>query len=402
LRYERLDEALYRGLDRASATALDEWAAQCDAHYELVCWLTSGKSSAVVAVVREQHLHEGARNLVVKLDTELVGVGGAEPGEFARQRRAVRDSPRFAARHLVDPVHEPVRVGDGRWFMFQKVAAGSIRDLVTLGGKLAAVLQPMRNGTRNAADRASAADAFALTCRDVVHSVLTDWVERPRIQPSTVPAALDRMLAGRLQPGRPLHAAAQRLTGAVIEVENEDSPLPNPFALALDASLTAGLEVPVLVGKAHGDLHVENILVDTDQRPGERSYRLIDLSRYSVDTPLARDPMHLLLHSLARILPGLPSQAQRSALLDLVLEPQTATSMLLPGWLATLVRGIHGAGEEWARSSSLVDEWRDQTPLAVLACALTCLGRPSTRVEDRGWFLRLAARSASAFLTARA
>ena len=51
----------------------------------------------------------------------------------------------------------------------------------------------------------------------------------------------------------------------------------------------------VYFGRAHGDLHLRNILMQVKPSPKPRSYKLIDLGGYNPRSPLARDPMHLLL-----------------------------------------------------------------------------------------------------------
>lgn len=153
--------------------------------------------------------------------------------------------------------------------------------------------------------------------------------------------------------------------------------------------------LPTFVGRAHGDLHVENILIPTAWRDASAAFQLIDLSRYTADAVLTRDPTHLVLHVLARTLVEL-SPNQRTATIDLLLDPDL-DGAILPQWLWLFIGQVRSAGEEWARAAGLVEQWRDQLPLSLLACALTCYGRASTREEDRGWFLRLAA-NAAAFL----
>ncbi|WP_163550099.1 toll/interleukin-1 receptor domain-containing protein [Candidatus Frankia nodulisporulans] len=81
----------------------------------------------------------------------------------------------------------------------------------------------------------------------------------------------------------------------------------------------------------------------------------------------------------------------------MLLDPHN-TGELLPSWLATFICATRKATEDWARRVGLVDHWRAQVPLSLLACALTCMVRPSTRPEDRDWFLRLAANAATAIL----
>ncbi|WP_261571215.1 toll/interleukin-1 receptor domain-containing protein, partial [Frankia gtarii] len=243
---------------------------------------------------------------------------------------------------------------------------------------------------------AGAAAAFAEISAAVVRSVLGEWAGPTRLPPMDVPAILRRQLGDRLAPGSPLHRLAAAHPGPTVTTEGEDHPLPNPFALVRDAGRSAGVWLPTFVGRAHGDLHVENILIPTAWRDAGAAFQLIDLSRYAPDAVLTRDPTHLVLHVLARMLVEL-SPNQRTATIDLLLDPDL-DGAILPQWLWLFIGQVRSAGEEWARAAGLVEQWRDQLPLSLLACALTCYGRASTREEDRGWFLRLAANAAAAFL----
>ena len=74
-----------------------------------------------------------------------------------------------------------------------------------------------------------------------------------------------------------------------------------PFALVFDPSPRYDGLVTTIIGKGHGDLHTENILV----RPDERQFWLIDLSRYRTDAPLTQDPVQLVLAIVNRALPSL-------------------------------------------------------------------------------------------------
>ena len=404
-----LDEALQGELGPEAARALWAWCDQTGSSYSLVSRLAGGRSGALVAAVLEQDPVEGDRQLVLKLDGAPGGPGDPGPSEFARQRAAVAAAPEFAGRHLARPVRQPVAGGDGRWFAFQQVAADSLRDYITLRSLLDAVLHPTRppRGARDGwsagpgvapgfpPGQASAA-AFAQAGGAVVRSVLADWAGRPRLARLDVPAILGRQLGRRLAPGGALRRLAAEHTGPTIDVEGEDGPLPNPFSLAL-GEVAATVTLPAFVGHAHGDLHVENILIPRTLRDVGGAYQLIDLSRYAGDAVLTRDPTHLVLHVLARTLVDL-SPAQRTATIDLLLQADAYDDALVPRWLSLFIGEVRAAGEGWARQASLVDQWRDQMPLSVLACALTCLIRPSTREEDRGWFLRLAANATAVFL----
>jgi hypothetical protein len=386
-----IDAGLAAGLPEPAAAALREWARQSANSYTLSRWYTNGRSTAVVGAVLEHRPHADARKIILKLDTAR-DTGHAE-SEYARQLHAVHETPAFAAAHLVEPVREPVRVGDGYWFTFQELASGAptgvgLADLVVLGSLLDAV-------RGQAAPAPCDAETFAEVCAEIVGSVLADWAAPRRVRDLSVAEYLRLHLGDRLTPGGALHHLAAGLTGPSIEVPGEHAPLPNPFALAAGPGPDPDRRVPALVGKAHGDLHVENILVPVRPALSAAGYRLIDLSKYSSQAPLARDPVHLVLHLAARTLPEL-SLPERGALVEVLLDPSSRLGDLLPHWLRLLVVRVHAAAEAWA--GSLVDEWRAQRPLSVLACALMFVGRRSTPDGSRDWFLRLAGRAGARYL----
>ncbi|CAO5150168.1 TIR domain-containing protein [Frankia sp. AiPs1] len=402
-----LDERLRAGLNPTAAAELENWCVQTGVSYRLVRWLTNGRSSAVVAAVVEQHRHHGARQLVMKLDRAAGEPGEPRPGEYAQHENAMHDAEQFARAHLSRPVREPVFGGEGWWYVFQSVAGGSLSDPVTLQTLLNAVLHPPRPhrggdpahaGGRRPLFPSPRADAatFAAAGADVVRSTLAEWSGPLRLPELDVPTILRRQLGHRAEPGGAVHRLAQAHPGATLTVEGEDRPLPNPFSLLFDEDRCAGTQLMTFLGRAHGDLHVENVLVPASLREIAASYQLIDLARYSPDAVLTRDPTHLVLHVLARTLSELGPQG-RTAAIDMLLDPEH-DGALLPTWMASFIVAVRAAAEDWARASSLVEFWREQVPLSLLAGALTCLVRPSTRPEDHAWFLRLAANAAATIL----
>ncbi|MCK9894142.1 toll/interleukin-1 receptor domain-containing protein [Frankia sp. AgB32] len=400
-----LDEPLRGELDPAAAHALSAWCSQTAISLRLVRRLTGGRSAALVAAVLEDG-PQGGRQLVMKLDRAPGSTDDPEPGEYAQHARALADAPAFAGQHLTQPVHQPVSVGDGRWFAFQRVAGGGLRDPITLHTLLDAVLHPPRPSRGSPARSAGprplfpsprpGAAAFAEASAAITRSVLDGWAGRAQVPSMGVPDILRSQLGQRLAPGGARARAADAHRGCTITVEDEDGPLPNPFALILDTDRHGGLALPTFVGRAHGDLHVENVLVPASLHDVAASFQLIDLSRYRPDAVLTWDPTHLVLHVLARTLVDL-SPAQRDATIDLLLDPDLDGD-LVPLWLSSFVGAVRTAGEDWARQADLVDQWRDQVPLSLLAGALACHVRASTRPQDRAWFLRLAANAAAAIL----
>ncbi|MCK9875946.1 toll/interleukin-1 receptor domain-containing protein [Frankia sp. Ag45/Mut15] len=401
-----MDKRLRERLDPAAADALEQWCATSGISFTLDRWLTNGRSSAVIAAVIEHHRFRGAELVIMKV---YQATGDSRPGEFALHEDALNHDKVFADAHLAELIRAPVSGDNGWWFIFQRVAGGSLSDMVTLQTVLHDVLHPPRrplgglpipvNGQSPQFPRAqqtATATAFAAASATVVDSTLTDWVGRPQLRDLTVPAILRRQLDHRAGPQGAVTRLAQDYTGTTLTCADEDQPLVNPFGLVFDTDRYDPIVLPTFIGRVHGDLHIENILVPMSLQDVGTSYQLIDLARYSAHAVLTRNPTHLVLHLLARTLNEL-GPVGRTAAIEMLLDPRN-TGELLPSWLAMFIRATRKAAEDWARKVSLVDYWRDQVPLSLLACALTCMVRPSTRPQDRDWFLRLAANAATAIL----
>lgn len=355
-----LDPALTGGLGEPAARALLEWAAVTENTVTLDHWITVGRSGAVAAAVRLDGPHDGARKLLMKSDGPRAGLS-----EYARHRRAVRDAPEFAARRLAEPFGPPIRVGDGAWITLQRIAGGCLGDL------------------RPGSDLFAEASWAGLTrlCAALVGAVLDDWAGAPRITTGTVGGFLAELTAPSFRTGKILPVIARSFPGPRVTLGSE--PLPNPFAFP---SHRAAL--PVLTGRAHGDLHFDNVLISAADPDG---FRLVDLAKYASDAPLARDPAHLALRLAAAALPDLGGRA-RAVLLRHLLGADDGDG--LPRRLTGALAAIRTRGDAWARGHGLTEEWRDQTTLALWAGGLFFAGRRNVPAADRSWFVELAARAA--------
>ncbi|MEU8001319.1 hypothetical protein AB0B66_09195 [Catellatospora sp. NPDC049111] len=386
--FEPVDPELARILPPEAAQELREWAMNGGYTFRLSRRFPHGRSGAVVCAVLEHQRYEGARKVILKLDR--VRDAANLRGEHLQQQRAVHESPEFARRHLVRPVREPQRGHGELWFSFQELATGNPTE-VGLGDL--DVLGALFDDARTGGD----ADLFATTAAAIVRSVLSEWALVTHPAAMTVPQFAALHLKARLDPGGELYALRSAWTGHTMVVPDEKSPLTNPLRLVTDPAMTGGSRIGALLGKAHGDLHMDNILVRVRPTVSVDDFRLIDLMKYDSMAPLTSDPVYLVLHAVARSLGGLNDPA-RESLLALLLRPATGVIGAVPAWLGRLVVSVHATGEAWA--GSLIDEWRAQTRLSLIAWSLTMSGRPSTRDEDRGWFLRLAARAAHLYLHA--
>jgi hypothetical protein len=385
---------LAAGLGEPAATALAELAEATGRVYELDRWLGNGRSRARVGMVWEtDHRAGSSRRLVLK--RTAAGNPAERLAEVARQGNAYAEAPgEFAKAHLARPVHEARRVGDGGFLSFAEIAGDDIEQVEVL----TVLLDAMLDGT---AEPGCDAGMFARACGAVVGGVLGEWARRPRIAQErfTVEGFLRAHVLNQMAPGGRLHALSVEYSRDEIDVPGEPGPLPSPFALARGTYSGDTPLIPALVGRCHGDLHSDNVLVRVSPVIDGTDFHLVDLTLYEPDGPVTRDPVHLLLYLLARRMDVL-SAAQQSVLIGALLTPERADTRLLPGWLAEVIREVDGASLTWLKGTGLQPEWRRQRLLSLAGCAMLFLGRASTRREDLGWFLRLAARAAAAFLAA--
>ncbi|WP_163550100.1 hypothetical protein [Candidatus Frankia nodulisporulans] len=205
-----VDMRLRERLDPATADALEQWCAASGISFTLDRWLTNGRSSAVIAAVIEHHRFRGAELVIMKV---YQATGDSHPGEFALHEDALNHDKVFADAHLAELIRAPVSGGDGWWFIFQRVAGGSLSDMVTLQTVLHDMLHPPRralgglpilaNGQSPQFPRgqqtvtAATAATFAAASATVVGSTLTEWAGPPQLSDLAVPAILRRQLGHR-------------------------------------------------------------------------------------------------------------------------------------------------------------------------------------------------------------
>lgn len=393
----RVDDELVAGLGGPAAAALAEIAEVLGRDYDFDRWLVNGRSRAPVAIVRETDLGAGrSRRIVLKVPR--AEYPAPQWTEVFRHREAYAQAPkRFAAAHLARLTAEPQRVGDGSWLVFQEIAGDDVDSVEVLTTLLNAMLDS--SGLDSPGQNRIDPGTFARVCGEVVSGILNGWTGPPRIaeQRFTVARFLRRHVLDQMEPGGRLHALSQRYPGDEIDVPGEAAPLPNPFALARGAYYGDAALLPALVGRTHGDLHTDNVLVRVRPAIDGRDFHLIDLALYEQDGPVTRDPVHMVLYILARRMDTI-SPAQQARIIEALLDPGQRDRRLLPGWIAEIIGEVDRAFLAWLKGTGLHREWRQQRLLSLAGCALLFLGRTSTRPHDHDWFLRLAARAAGAFM----
>ena len=319
---------------------------------------------------------------------------GREPGRHAQ---ALISSPaQFAQDHLVDQPWEPIQLEGNGWIMFQEIAGRSLRSVRSLDKVLRA--------------DADAVFPLASTSETIVNCVLGQWNPQGPViapAPASVPEYLQAILGRRLEPGGQVDKWAASRPDVVqspvsampawLGLPGSDLLVPNPIVLARDPALSGHLSIAPVVGNARGDLHPGNVIRVADEKSAGPGLWLIDLSQYSGDAPLARDPVHFLLSVLQRHLSDL-SASQVRALARLVVSPDRASPGQVNTGLADLVIAIERTATAWTRHCGLADDWADQYLLALAGCGLLYAVRRPTDDEHREWFFWLAALAGREFL----
>ncbi|MEU9740164.1 hypothetical protein AB0E12_13350 [Micromonospora chersina] len=358
-------------------TDFDRWLETHDGHYVLRRWIYTGRSGSLVGVVARHESPDRPQQLIMRL-----GAGG--PDEVRRMRNSWRHSPSpFRDAHLAPLEGEPVDLKH-QLLVFQHIAGGDLT-------------------TNRALAEDIDSDEFAETCAGITRSIVADWnpdfPNRP--EPKTAGAYLRELLGDRLEVGSELIESAARVgidPGTEwIASRRGRRPLPNPLRLALDDSLAGPRQAVIVLGRAHGDLNVHNILLPADPA----AYRLVDLGEFDTVAPLARDPMHLLLSIAAKWIATVDSSLVGHDLAQAIVPTQHYQPPKKVGRFAKVSREMHGALKRWADSSGNGDLWAEQSLLSLIAAALRFAGRdiPGTDPEAaRQWFFYLAAVATSEFL----
>jgi hypothetical protein len=311
-----------------------------------------------------------------------------EPGAHDRAMRS--SPPGFAADHLVDRLYDPIVLEDGSMLLFLRVASGSLTEQTAL---------------RTYRDH----EAIGPALREITRSVLADWNTAPdhgtlRLAHVSPGEFLTRTLAHRLQPG---HALTRWLAGQpdishapglYLAMQRFEYALVNPMALVRNRDVVARLRVPMTTGLAHGDLHIDNIIVP--RLPGDpTAFRLIDLTTFDEAAPLARDPMHLLLSVCGLHLSALDATARARLIQALVKDEPDPR---LPAPLTGAIDAVRLGGADAYAAGDRTDDWHVERMLALVAGALMFVGREPPGSEAAWWYFTVAAQAATRFLAGTA
>ncbi|MFD8724491.1 hypothetical protein ACFV2H_42670 [Streptomyces sp. NPDC059629] len=371
------NEAGLRNLfdDTAVSDALIEWAEK-GAHGGTVRpvvppWrpFADGASGALLAAVLVMP-RPGA--VVVKVST------ADRSGEGHIHARARRTAPERVAELLWT-----WPVGDGRMLTFQSPAGGSLHEVDTMAA--------LGNGELPEA------------CAFVTKWLLTEWNDGPGggdPRPTGVTELLRAELGALVTHGGSALAYGSRIPGLEadtpwIRVDGRD--LPNPLAMAVGHAALPDPELYVARGRAHGDLHLDNIMVPhREGTPWHQDFQLIDLATYSEDAPLSRDVAMLLLSALARRVPA-EAAGGGDALLRYLVRPRRPLLDEIPPATGRLVQAVRDTCAEAAKGG-LHDLWSTQFLLSLVATGLRFSTYENMGDAGRWWYFRLAAHAGGEFL----
>lgn len=378
---------LAQALVPEAAEALVEWQASSKTTIVFDQWLVPGRSGAQVASVALSG-QMGPRKVVMK----VCPPGQTTGREPKRHQQALENAPqKFAARHLIRQPIEPVKASRGWWVMFQEIAGGSMRSVRALS-----------------ALRGRQMPTLAAT---IVSSVLADWNPAPEVVSKTPVEFLLEHLGERLAAGGPFDGLLGELT-YTSGLDGTGHPrwvrtpwqrtAPNIAAWIRDPDWggDAGQRILAFYGKAHGDLHPDNIVLPVGPQPEVDKFQLIDLSAYSAAAPLSRDPGHLLLSCIIVEVSEM-TEVQRQAVADFLINPtMDAPARLQVSGVCDMANDIAEAGEEFARRAGMLDDWQNMQLLSLAGNALLFAMRPVDPVI-RGWAYHLACDALGRFLTGR-
>jgi hypothetical protein len=352
----------------------------------LVAWARDGGHGGVVRPVLPPWRPSGASASGALLTAVLVTPGpgpvvvkvsaAGQGNEGHNHARAYRTAPDRVAQLLW-----AWQVGDGRTLTFQSPAGQSLRTVHTLAGL-----------THELPD----------ACAYVTRWLLTEWNAGPDDMEAvtrTVTDLLRHELGALIGAGGSALAYGARIDGLDPDtpwIRLDDRDLPNPLALAAGHAALPDPPLHVLQGRAHGDLHLHNIMVP--HRLGQARYedfRLIDPATFTEDALLSRDVVTLLLSAL------IPEVRERAAadgdaLLRYLVCPQAELRDRIVPATVRLVDAVREAADTVA--GSWYDVWTDQFLLSVLATGLRFSTYENLGEAGRWWFFRLAAHAAGELL----
>lgn len=373
-KYTTLDAALVTALPMEVHTELALWQERNECKLHLVRALTSGYTDAFVGVV-VAHDETGGRKIILKVDQ------GSIADESQVHETALRTAPTtYAQDHLVTQVFAPLRL-DNDWFvMFQGVAGGGLTDY-----------KPLSVYSRRA--------ELSQLLPNIASSVLHDWTPSPQVQEVSLRHFMELHVRKKLSEEGVVRDWIASLFGSEAchvpyfrfsDSMNPDVKILNPLHIWNDDK-SDEYKFHSLMGNSHGDLHLENILIEvTEVRNGNCGYRLIDLATYKSDAPLSRDFTNLFISEIERAIPELDSEARSDLMRTLTIGAMDVTNAILA--ISNIWKDLQKIADTETINRGLHDDWHRQVSLSLAGAALQSASRQHRSTADRLWFLELASR----------
>ncbi|MGW3365835.1 hypothetical protein ACWDOR_23165 [Streptosporangium canum] len=178
--------------------------------------------------------------------------------------------------------------------------------------------------------------------------------------------------------------------------------LVNPFALTRSDTRPGAHEFSAIVGRAHGDLSVRNILIPGYPKFAPAGYRLIDYGGYSSTCPLTWDSMYMLVSLSTRWLREVTPRSEKArALIHCLTRHEEKTGHLGLDAYQKVIKAVFQEGHAWANKITYADRWLSQCSLSLVAAALIFIGREIPGHEDEpidDWLFDLAALATEDYL----
>lgn len=185
------------------------------------------------------------------------------------------------------------------------------------------------------------------------------------------------------------------LTPDLLELPGESEPLPNPWRLFAKDMPATRRKIHYLVGRTHGDLHGDNVLVPKyDGIVDADHFRLIDLATYDARAPLSRDLATLLISLCWREIGESHPDSQSTFLT--YLERDNRDKHLDDGMSGRVRKIIDAFREPTLRfvvdNHGDPEQWHRQLKVSLLAQAMLHSAYTSGTPDARRWCARLAGR----------
>ncbi|MFG2801152.1 tetratricopeptide repeat protein [Streptomyces pseudovenezuelae] len=242
-------------------------------------------------------------------------------------------------------------------------------------------------------------DKRADACKAIWRRMLLGWTgDAYDTEQATVAGLLMCELGEGFKTGGWLHDWARRrglFTPDLLELPGESEPLPNPWRLFAEHTPATQRKIHYLVGRTHGDLHGDNVLVPQyDGIVDADDFRLIDLATYDAQAPLSRDLATLLISLCWREI-GKSAPDSQSTFLT-YLERDKRDKRLdegMPGRVRKIIDALREPALRFVVDKrGDPEQWHRQLKVSLLAQAMLHSAYTSGTPDARRWCARLAGR----------